>query len=241
MSFQAQHVQPNNRSITNTNEAQLSFVACHLRQPPEDQTTNRRDGNHSWGLWVSLQGDDKTALVVANIQKHSFDQLLQWSRTTTSQLDGSIVWNQSYGSYGNDVWKSYFSLSPSVGDGSSNTLLPGDVIVAINGLPISSFGGSIENVRNYLRQSNELFLVAARSHTLALQQKHLSSQEQVRVQEVLLYVLCDLLVSPDLLTFPPRLSDTPFFAKNIHCHWPLILHACTSTTCDPGIQWVSAP
>lgn len=186
MALQAQHLQPDNRPnpTSSIDEPSLSFVACHLRQPPANHQSTTTNINHSWGLWVSLQGDDKTALVVAHIQEHSFDPLLQWSKTTAAPLDPSIVWNQTYGSYANDLWKSYFSLSPSFGTSHSNTLLPGDVIVAINGLPISAFGGSIGIVTNYLKACKELFLVAARSRTLEMQQQQQTpSKQQVRIQE----------------------------------------------------------
>ena len=186
MSLQPQHLQLNPGRKSN-NESSMSFVACHLRQPFLSQQQN----NNSWGMWVSLLGDDKTALVVANIQHRCFDALLQWSWLTSSPPDTTILWNRSYGS---DLWKSYFSmLSPLLYNynhtHSARTLLPGDVILAINGLPISAFGGSIANVTNYLRQCPQLFLVAARSSTPAVQSlqtagEHLQSREQVRAKHI---------------------------------------------------------
>ena len=248
----------------------LSFVACHLRQPAttsRDHTTSKKDHHrqqYSWGLWVSLRGHDKTALVVAHIQKHSFDPLVQWSKTTASPLDASIVWNQSYGSYGNDLWKSYFSLAPSSAGADSsttsgsnnnnnnnnNTLLPGDVIVAINGLPISAFGGSIGIVTTYLRQCHELFLVSARtssaSMALQLTQEKPSSGEQVRTRSgnmVYLEYSFFFIKEPRhiyyqyiLLTVHTFLfSDTAFLATSFRCHWPHILQTYTGATFSAGI------
>ena len=253
MSLQAQYLQPGKRPNPNTNEPPLIFVACHLRQPPVNHQLAAISNNHSWGLWVSLQGDDKTALVVANIQKHSFDPLLQWSKTTAAPLDPSIVWNQTYGSYSHDLWKSYFSLSPSA-ESSHNTLLPGDVIVAINGLPISAFGGSIGIVTTYLqdKRCNELFLVAARSRTLEIQQQQqMLSKEQVLVPEESSYCLlsvtcCVLSCVSCFLNFNSShysllISDTKIFATIAFYLGPGIISTGNTTKYHLRISCVSPP
>lgn len=161
-----------------SNAGPMSFAACHLHRSMLQ--------NNSWGLWVTLTGDQKNALVVANVQHHCFDALVQWSYTTSSPPDANILWNRSYGS---DLWKSYFSLLPAVSQTSFSTLLPGDVILAINGLPISAFGGSMTNVSHYLRQCSTIFLVAARSRSPAAQVPQQNTgnmpQSQEQVQNIM--------------------------------------------------------
>jgi len=166
----------NNKNMSQQVHTPMGYVACDLRQPLHSQIQN-----NSWGMWISLHGENKNILVLANIQHHIFDARLQWSWTTTSPPDINIIWNRSYGG---DLWKQYFAMLPPVHDQkmSSRALLSGDVILSINGLPISAFGGSMANVTNYLRQCPRIFIIAARSLSPMVQALH-DARKQVQFQE----------------------------------------------------------
>ena len=151
-----------NRSEGNGVEI-VGTVACHLRK--RSYVSQNKQQQHqpkgSWGIGVSLVGSSNGSssfLEVVYVERRVFDPHLQWSWATSSLPETGIIWNQSYGI---DLWRSYFSMLPLQHD-SPQTLMPGDIIVGINGLPVSSFGGSLSSLSNYLRDCQQLFLVALR-------------------------------------------------------------------------------
>jgi hypothetical protein len=103
--------------------------------------------------------------MVGAVLHRAFDNLLHWSWITRAVPEQNIIWCPSYGS---DLWQNYFSSMLPRNHDTPPALLPGDKILAINGYPVSAFNG-FPGITNYLRQSTNLFLVAARSHTAAIQ------------------------------------------------------------------------
>ena len=47
---------------------------------------------------------------------------------------------------------------------SPRTLMAGDVIQSINGMPVYAFGDSIATILEYLKHCNQIFIVAYRSN-----------------------------------------------------------------------------
>lgn len=137
--------------------ASSSYVACHLCRRDMVQQS-------AWGMWISFASASniqcERPVVVGAIQQPTFNSLLQWAWVTSSPPDTSILINQAYG---NNLWRSYFSMLPEVSHPSPRTLVAGDMIVSVNGMPIYTFGNSISNLMEYLKRCNQLFIVAVRN------------------------------------------------------------------------------
>ncbi|CAB9498413.1 expressed unknown protein [Seminavis robusta] len=149
---------PNSLDLPASSNNKLSYVACHLCRDPLLQ-------QHSWGLWVSMtkeeaaREDQPPLLVVGGVDHSLFEHRIRWAFCTRSPPEPKVIWK--YNTYGFDLWKSYFALLPPHPQ-EPRTLLPGDVIVGVNGLPVSAFGGNIRNVTTYMQQCTQVFLVAVR-------------------------------------------------------------------------------
>lgn len=136
-----------------TDPGPMSFLACHLCRSSSAQ---------SWGLWVSLI--ERNSLILGSVRPKSFQSLVHWSWVTQSLPDTTIIWNTAFGS---DLWRSYFCTLP-LNLASPRELLPGDKILSINGYTISAFMDFAEIIA-YLRKCTQLFIVAIRSNTAALE------------------------------------------------------------------------
>lgn len=143
------------------------FVACHL-QKRLYLPSNQMQG--SWGLGVELEnGANATggsSLRIVSLQRDVLDAHLQGSWATSYPPDMGVIWNRSYGS---ELWVNYFSSVLPLDLTFDRRLLPGDTVIAINGFPLTSLGGSMATISNYFRQCQQLFLVVARTrHPLPL-------------------------------------------------------------------------
>lgn len=194
----------------------VSYVACHLARHDILQ-------QHAWGLWVSFVGKKESPSLVVQGATPTFHSLLQWTWVTASSPDTAIITNQSYGS---NLWMSYVAMLPRVTHPSHGTLLSGDIILTINGMPVSSFGGSLSHVTDYLRRCNQLFLVAVRSENRSVRRgaPH-ASPEHLALEKAHSY-------APPTRTYTRDLAP-PTYPYPRNAYPTTTARGCATTQCPP--------
>lgn len=128
----------------------LSFFACRIKRDPYSR---------SWGFALSLF--DESYLIFADVYREHLQTV--WSCCTSASPDAQILFNPELPTH---MFQDYFEQLPRMAK-VPPTLLPGDMVIAINGNSMASFSG-LEQISSYLRQCYQLVIVVIRHQTALL-------------------------------------------------------------------------
>ena len=158
------HQQQQHALSSSASQGPFSYMGILLERDPLIQK--------SWGL-VFVKNQNSHALIVGINQKNHHQSMMTWCESTRQIPHPSLVYHQyNNGSSNNDEYEQFlrqnfpasaaFSTNPNndgnIGTNSDPSTLfsslciqPGDAILSINGIPISSFT-STQLLANYIRQ-----------------------------------------------------------------------------------------